>query len=71
MIGLISFCQVLATLPKGAAALKMARCGLTQKSVNKLSEALLNNTFMLSNLKQLDLAGNNLKDDITVCQQSL
>ena len=64
--GLLSFCPVLASLPKGAGALKFARCALTQKSVNKLAESLINNSYMLTSLRDLDLSGNNLKDDITV-----
>lgn len=47
--------------------LNLSHCGLTSKGVNQLAQALLTNNSMFTTLNYLNLSGNNLKDDISVC----
>ena len=53
-------------LPKGLQKLNLARCGLTGKGINQIAHALSLNRNMPTTLQYLNLAENNLKDDINV-----
>lgn len=64
--GAVHLSKPLAKLIKGPVHLNLAHCGLTAKGVNAIASSLHSNSGSSTSLTYLNLAGNNLRDEINV-----
>lgn len=66
-LGAVHLAGPIAKISKGLCKLSLSHCGLTAKGVNQMAHSLSLNQSISTSLTYLDLSGNNLRDDINVC----
>eukprot|EP00090_Calanus_glacialis_P000689 TRINITY_DN10463_c0_g1_i2.p1 TRINITY_DN10463_c0_g1~~TRINITY_DN10463_c0_g1_i2.p1 ORF type:complete len:1522 (-),score=274.97 TRINITY_DN10463_c0_g1_i2:738-5303(-) len=62
--GLANISNVLSHFPRGTKHINLAHCTLTGKGINALTQALVTNKLSLNSLTYLNLAGNNLREEV-------
>ena len=62
--GLANISNILSHFPRGTKHINLAHCTLTGKGINALSSALVTNKLSLNSLTYLNLAGNNLREEV-------